>query len=672
MVKRGRKFWGDSGEEDNDDDNEETDDGDDDDGNDDDGDSYDNDDDSDDKRMESHRDEIPDPNQTNIHEEENINDEEKLDEEEDDEITKELYKDINVSLGNKDAEMTDAEQGGADQQNVSQESVYGQVEEDAYMTLTTVHDTQKTDGATQSSSVSSDFISKLLILDNPSPTDIDIASLMDTTIRHEETSSQTSSLYSVPITTIPEVTTTISPPPPFFNPLQQQATPTQTPTTSEATTSFFVLPDFSSVFKFNDRVTKLETDLSEMKEVDKYAQALSSIPAIVDRYIDEKLREAIQKAIKAHNFDYREEAQAEKREYIELVDTTVRAVIKQEVSTQLPQILPQAVSDVATPVIEKNVTESLEATVLAKSSSQPTSSYEAAASLSDFELTKILIDKMKKNKSFNKGDYKRELYDALVKSYQMDKDLFDSYGEVFSLKRSRDDGDKDQDPSTGSDRGTKRRKSSKDVESSRDSRSKEKKSLSTSKDTSHSQLKSSSNQVARAEEPPTSFDELLNTPIDFSAFVLNRLNIKDITQEILVGPAFELLKGTYKSLIELEYHLEECSKATTERLEWHNPEGKSYPFDLSKPLRLIQDRRGRQVIPQDYFINNDLEYLKGGDLLGLKDFMMILKLLLLSTASVYLVYKLLLLMLEVNVASTKVTTAQRLRLLKEFLLSKKG
>ncbi|GJY95393.1 hypothetical protein Tco_0511754 [Tanacetum coccineum] len=37
-----------------------------------------------------------------------------------------------------------------------------------------------------------------------------------------------------------------------------------------------------------------------------------------------------------------------------------------------------------------------------------------------------------------------------------------------------------------------------------------------------------------------------------------------------------------------------------------------------------------------------------------------------------LVYKLLLLVLKVNAASTKVTNAQRLRLLKEFLLSKKG
>ncbi|GKA21971.1 hypothetical protein Tco_0707933 [Tanacetum coccineum] len=121
-------------------------------------------------------------------------------------------------------------------------------------------------------------------------------------------------------------------------------------------------------------------------------------------------------------------------------------------------------------------------------------------------------------------------------------------------------------------------------------------------------------QGALAKEPHTSFDELMETSFDVSAFILNRLNIKDPTQEILVGLAFELLKGTCKSLTELEYHLEECSKATTERLDWHNPEAKLYPFDLSKPFSLIRDHRGRQVIPQDFFINNDLEYLKGGDL----------------------------------------------------------
>nr|GEU38836.1 hypothetical protein [Tanacetum cinerariifolium] len=86
-----------------------------------------------------------------------------------------------------------------------------------------------------------------------------------------------------------------------------------------------------------------------------------------------------------------------------------------------------------------------------------------------------------------------------------------------------------------------------------------------------------------------------------------------------LGPTFNILKGTCKSLTELEYHFEECFKAKNERLDWHNPEGKSYSFDLCKPLSLIPDHRGRQVIPQDYFIfNNDLEYLKGYFTLGYK------------------------------------------------------
>ncbi|GJT03634.1 hypothetical protein Tco_0838096 [Tanacetum coccineum] len=196
----------------------------------------------------------------------------------------------------------------------------------------------------------------------------------------------------------------------------------------------------------------------------------------------------------------------EKKECIDLIDTSMRAIIKEEVNSQLPQVLSQAISDFATPVIEKNVTESLEANVLAKPSSQLKSTYEAATSLFEFELRKILMDKMKKNKSYERVDYKRKLYDALVKSYETEKDLFDTYGEVFMLKRSRDDKDKDQDPSARSDRGTKKRKLSKEGESSRDSRSKEKKSSSTSKETSYSQHKSSG-KSAHAEEPSHIVDD---------------------------------------------------------------------------------------------------------------------------------------------------------------------
>ncbi|GJZ86677.1 hypothetical protein Tco_0658287 [Tanacetum coccineum] len=51
-------------------------------------------------------------------------------------------------------------------------------------------------------------------------------------------------------------------------------------------------------------------------------------------------------------------------------------------------------------------------------------------------------------------------------------------------------------------------------------------------------------------------------------------------------PAFNLLKGTCTSSIELEYNMEECFKALTDRLDWNNPEGDCCPFDLTKPLPL--------------------------------------------------------------------------------------
>nr|GEY40181.1 hypothetical protein [Tanacetum cinerariifolium] len=72
------------------------------------------------------------------------------------------------------------------------------------------------------------------------------------------------------------------------------------------------------------------------------------------------------------------------------------------------------------------------------------------------------------------------------------------------------------------------------------------------------------------------------------------------------------MKRSCKSLVELKFFLEEVYKATTDQLDWNNPEGQQYLHDLLKPLPLIPNSRGHRVIPFDHFINNDLEYLCGG------------------------------------------------------------
>nr|GFC68439.1 hypothetical protein [Tanacetum cinerariifolium] len=63
---------------------------------------------------------------------------------------------------------------------------------------------------------------------------------------------------------------------------------------------------------------------------------------------------------------------------------------------------------------------------------------------------------MLKSKSYRGAQEHKELYDALVKSYKLDKDLFESYGKAYSLKRDHEDKDKDEDPHAGSDQGLKK------------------------------------------------------------------------------------------------------------------------------------------------------------------------------------------------------------------------
>ncbi|GKA03558.1 hypothetical protein Tco_0676339 [Tanacetum coccineum] len=258
-------------------------------------------------------------------------------------------------------------------------------------------------------------------------------------------------------------------------------------------------PDFGSLFGFDNRLKALEDNFSEFKQTNQYAEALSSIPGIVDQYLANKMKEAVDVAVQLKSDRIREEAQAENQQFLDLIDEGMKKVTRNK-------------------------------------SREAKTSHAVAANLSELELKKILIDKMEANKSINRSDVQRQLYKALVDA-----------------------------------------------------------------------------NLARRQDPRESFDELTDTTFDFSAFVMNRLNVTTLTPELLAGPTFELMKGTCKSLTELEYFCEEVYKATTEKLDWINPEGRQYPHDLRKPLPLVPNSQGRHVIPFHHFINNDLEYLRGGE-----------------------------------------------------------
>nr|GEU33528.1 putative reverse transcriptase domain-containing protein [Tanacetum cinerariifolium] len=366
--------------------------------------------------------------------------------------------------------------------------------------------------------------------------------------------------------------------PSFIHP-PQQSTPTPPPTT-EATNPLSALLNFASVFQFNNRVSALEKVVVELKNYDLLN---TRVTALVDEQIHSRLGATID-------------------EFMSYLLASITARITKQVNIQLPQILPKEVSNFAPSMIKNMVTGSLEHAVLANVSSQPKSTYEVVALLTEFELKKILIDKIDESQSYLTATEHRECYDGLIKSYDLDKN-----------------------PSTGSDRGLKKRKTSKDDEPTKEEPEFEVADFEMPQDQEEN-LGDDDEEPKRktpqqgptqswlmtlaysADKPSKTFDELMSTFIDFSVYIMNDLKITNLTQETLLGPAFKLFKGTRTNFTELEYDFEECYKALSKKIDWENPEGGDYPFDLTKPLPLVMNGN-RQTILVDYFFNNDLKYL---------------------------------------------------------------
>nr|GEX36792.1 hypothetical protein [Tanacetum cinerariifolium] len=182
-----------------------------------------------------------------------------------------------------------------------------------------------------------------------------------------------------------------------------------------------------TIFRFNNIVIALEKDVAELKNDPLHTQ----VTALVDDHLNTRMG-------------------AIREEFMNFLSASLTDRIIEQVINQLPQIFPEDVSNFAPPVIKKMIQASLNQVNLEKASSQPQSTYEAAATITEFELKKILIDKMNLSKSYLTALEHWECYDGLIKSYNLDKYFFSSY-DVYSLKRSRDNKDNDEGPFAGSD-----------------------------------------------------------------------------------------------------------------------------------------------------------------------------------------------------------------------------
>ncbi|GJZ05477.1 hypothetical protein Tco_0539270 [Tanacetum coccineum] len=308
--------WGDSGEEDKDDENDyedKSDDGkDDDDANDDDDqegdDTNDDDKETDSDKTESEEEKIDDeevssdqkvstpPDYELTKEEENKEDEDKdkegEHEEEEEEEEDELYRDLNINLERSDAEMTDAQAN--------------QDTEDTHVTLTNVPPV-----------VHQQSIDSILYQDTQSDTLVNVP----VSVAAETPSS---------VTTIPQL------PIPNIQPLQQ--TPTSTTTTTNPIMTLPEIHNFASLFQFDQRVSTLESEMSEFRQTSQFSEVVSSIPGIVDTYLASKIKEAVDVVVQLQTNKLREEAQEDNQEFLNQVDSTMKAIIKEQVQAQVSKI----------------------------------------------------------------------------------------------------------------------------------------------------------------------------------------------------------------------------------------------------------------------------------------------------------------------------------------------
>nr|GEX70783.1 hypothetical protein [Tanacetum cinerariifolium] len=207
-----------------------------------------------------------------------------------------------------------------------------------------------------------------------------------------------------------------------------------------------------------------ELDEEEVNEEDEANELYRDVN--INRYLDNRMNEVVKVVVQLQSDRLRDEAQAENEDFLNKLDENIKKIIKdqvkEQVKAQVSKILPK---------IEKTMNEQLKSKVLTRSSNESKTSHVIAVNLSELDLKKILIDKMERNKS---------------------------------IYRSADE---DEEPSVGSNQGSKRRRAGKEPEST--SAPKEKTSMSTRKSTegSRSHHKSAS-KSAPAEEPMHTIKDL--------------------------------------------------------------------------------------------------------------------------------------------------------------------
>ncbi|GKE30233.1 hypothetical protein Tco_1445617 [Tanacetum coccineum] len=175
--------------------------------------------------------------------------------------------------------MTDAEKVDAERKEINQEVASAKVQDEVHTTTTNTPATQKEKTHAPSSS-SSHFVSSYYVIPKPTV----LSSILEITTEAHAT--------------------TISP----FIPQTQQSTPIPTPTTSKTTTSTPAVPESKTFTAIHLRVSDLEKEVKELKNVDHSIALLATIkyevPTAIKEYLGTNLGDTLHKVLQRHTAEF--------------------------------------------------------------------------------------------------------------------------------------------------------------------------------------------------------------------------------------------------------------------------------------------------------------------------------------------------------------------------------
>ncbi|GKA19526.1 hypothetical protein Tco_0699441 [Tanacetum coccineum] len=239
--------------------------------------------------------------------------------------------------------------------------------------------------------------------------------------------------------------------------------------------------------------------------------------------------------------------------------------------------------------------------------------HEVPIALKEFDQKRTLFETITKSKSFDRNPKHKALYHALMESILKDEDAMDKG--VVDKKTSKDAEPSKKVKSTDTSEGTtksqpkstgKFAQSKEIVFEAGDTQLPQKLGEDMGKTDEPPIVNADPKDcdLAKAEKPSKMLNELMSTPINFTAFAMNHLQISDLTKTYLV-PVYNLLKGTLINVKVNKWygygHLEEIEVRRSDQKLYKFMEGDFLRIHLNdiEDMLLLNQRDLPRDIPLD-------------------------------------------------------------------------